>query len=607
VKTEARERTSLRLPLASKGGALASGQEKPRARPAGPWLRAMRWTQRQPAAAAALVLAILFPLGLAAVYAIKNHEVVGKNVELQAALERVQEESARVRQEKERVTRLKDRRMLRLLLERAQELYPPDPELIPALEAWLADAARLAASVPAHRAALAEIEARAGPYPEEQQQRDHPAAWRELVAVQGKIAELEAKALRATQVEEEDFAQTLKALSAERHALETRVSRRLTWTLGDEDAWVRELLTDLELQIEAVQQPDGVVADVRSRLQKARTIRQRTLADHASAWAAARARIRASARYGSLDLPPQLGLIPLGPDAASGLEEFLHWLSHAPGHPLPRRGADGRLPPMNGETGIELVLLPGGTFVMGASRRPQGPNFDPLARRGEGPPHEVTLDPFFIGKHELTRGQWTRLSGQRDPTHFTDRSSSLGPEDYARHPVAQVSWGMGRRELYRAGLVMLTEARWEYACRAGTDTPWSWGRKESEFPAHANLGDESFGRRFGATKYVRNLDDGHAYTAPVGSYAPNPFGLYDMHGNVMELCLDLMGPYEGGHRQGDGLLLQSDAHDERIVRGGCLDNPPVEARSANRPAFTQTHARTVFGIRAGRDVLDGGG
>ena len=114
-----------------------------------------------------------------------------------------------------------------------------------------------------------------------------------------------------------------------------------------------------------------------------------------------------------------------------------------------------------------------------------------------------------------------------------------------------------------------------------------------------------FGSKY-AGSYVANRDDGHAVTAPVGSYAPNPFGLYDMHGNVHEWCLDPVGPLSGGHRAGDGLLLESDGSEARIVRGGSLDNLPVKARSSDRPAFTPNRL-DVFGVRAARDVVAEGG
>lgn len=569
-----------------------------RAKPAGPWLRLIRWAQREPATAAALVFTILFLAGLAGVYAWKSAEVSHSNVELQGALTRVSEE-------KERVTRLKDRWMLRLLLERAQELYPPGPDLVEPLATWLADAAELTASLPGHRAARSAIEERAESYTEEQKQRDHPQAWQELTAVEREMADLAAVQARTESPSERSvIARTLQEFDRERQSLEVRVSRRLTRPFGDEKEWIRELLTDLVLQIEALDKPNGIVADVRSRLERARAI-GRTLVDHAEAWAAARARIRSNPRYRGLRLEPQLGLIPLGPDPHSGLEEFLHWLTHAPGHPLPQRDGEGRLPPMDGETGIVLVLLPGGVSVMGATRNPQGPNYDPAALSDHSPPREVTLDPFFLGKHELTRGQFVRLSGQPDPSYFTNARSDIKPEDCARHPVEMVSWRVCRQELQRGDLVMPTEARWEYACRAGTETPWSWGTWDRDFPAFANLGDETYGRLFGATKYVLDLDDGHAVTAPVGSYAPNPFGLHDMHGNVHEWCLDLQGPFSGERRAGDGLLLVTSGTDERIVKGGSLDNHPGEARSSDRPAFTHYHGWTVFGVRAARDVASG--
>src|SRR5690606_29994467 len=112
------------------------------------------------------------------------------------------------------------------------------------------------------------------------------------------------------------------------------------------------------------------------------------------------------------------------------------------------------------ETGLVFVLIPDGAFRMG------GPGED------EGPEHEVALAPFFLSKYEMTSGQWLRFTGANPSAHLGEKVD-LGFT--LRHPVEQVSWDECDRVLRRMGLVLPTEARWEYAARAGTTTPWSSG------------------------------------------------------------------------------------------------------------------------------------
>jgi len=522
------------------------------ARPAGPVLRLVRWSQRNPVLAAATLVTGVLLAGIAGVYAWKNREVNARNEELvtrgqelETALDQVREEAARTLREKERVTRLKDRRTLRLLLERADGLYPPLPERIEAMEAWLGDAERLAASLPLHREALAAMESRRA-------------------------------AASSSPAEPAD----------------------------EEEAWIHELLVELVGELETFEGPQGRVADVRGRLTRAREIGPRTLDAHRADWSAAIERVRADPRFGGLALVPQVGLVPLGPDPDSGLEEFLHWLTQDPDAPLPTRDAEGRLPAVGNGTGILLALLPGGTFLQGCTTDPAGPNFDPIPREREGPVHPVTLDPFFLAKHELTRGQWQRISGQTDPSHF-DRATAwrMKETDFRRYPVESVSWIQCREELSRAGLVLPTESRWEYACRAGTDTPWSFGSDSREFVHYANLADETYAQFWGGKlPYEQGYDDGFGAVAPVGSYRPNAFGLFDLHGNVEEWCADVHGSYLGGHAPGDGLLLEPDDIEGRILRGGCFDTNRIGARTASRGWLQEDRSRSPVGVRAAREL-----
>src|SRR5262249_83188 len=144
--------------------------------------------------------------------------------------------------------------------------------------------------------------------------------------------------------------------------------------------------------------------------------------------------------------------------------------------------------------GLVFVLIPGGKFWMGAQREdPHGRNFDPQARNEETPVNEVTLAPFFLSKYEMTQGQWERMVGRNPsyfgPSHYSTICNREGKGWTSLHPVEQVSWTECAALLKRLGLLLPTEAQWEYGCRAGTSTVyWSGDAKETLADA-ANVAD----------------------------------------------------------------------------------------------------------------------
>lgn len=296
----------------------------------------------------------------------------------------------------------------------------------------------------------------------------------------------------------------------------------------------------------------------------------------AAAWRETIAAIERSERYGGLSIAPQRDLVPLGPDPRSQLFEF--W--HVPSGVRPVRDPESGVPKVTGETGMILVLIPGGTFTMGAQRDdPAGPNYDPAASDDELGTHAVTLAPFFLAKHELTQGQWLRLFGTRPSRYDT---ADRGGDD---HPVEFVTWHDCMDTLPRAGLVLPTEAQWEYAARAGTRTPYWSGRDPGSLVGGANLGERGDWR------------DGVPIPMAVDGLRANGFGLHHMTGNVWEWCRD---PFNTSYlwpaREGDGLR-QAPYDGLRVVRGGGFDSGPATARSAFRNDLAPDDPQRNVGVR----------
>jgi serine/threonine protein kinase/formylglycine-generating enzyme required for sulfatase activity len=410
--------------------------------------------------------------------------------------------------------------------------------------------------------------------------------------------------------EHEAFAQSVARL-------ERDVNARRTWKFDSpQTSWWNRELGQLVAALETLRDPYvGLLGDtsapefgwgIERRLRFARELGERSVSGETAQrlWNEARAAIRASPRYGGLELAPQMGLLPLGADPQSGLWEFAHLQTGEPA----LRGADGKLA-LTEETGIVLVLVPGGTFAMGAqSADPKAPNHDPQCANDESPVHEVDLAPYFLSKHELTQGQWLRVAGRNPAAYAGNRYQSTW--NRAGHPwtpllpVEQVSWNDCVELLGRLDLGLPTEAQWEFAARGGTSTVFWTGNDAASLQGAANVAD-SFGKANGNASWVgweSAVDDGYSTTAPIGSYRPNPFGLHDVHGNVREWCADGSDPefYARGPRRdpfsapGTSIV--------RATRDGAFNDTASGTRAANRSASTGESRSVTIGVRPARRI-----
>ncbi|MFO5473747.1 MAG: formylglycine-generating enzyme family protein [Dolichospermum sp.] len=225
----------------------------------------------------------------------------------------------------------------------------------------------------------------------------------------------------------------------------------------------------------------------------------------------------------------------------------------------------------NGIT-LEMVQIPGGSFIMGSPASEKGRD------NNESPQHQVNVPGFSMGKFVVTQEQYQQIMG-KNPSYFTQKG--------AKRPVEQVSWNnavdfcqklsqqTGRE--YR----LPSEAEWEYACRGGTTTPFHFG--ETITTELANYNGTSIYASEPKGEYLEKTTD-------VGSFPPNAFGLYDMHGNVWEWCQDdwhdnyINAPTHGS-------AWESQGGDIKVARGGSWLNDPTFSRSAYRGTFGKSKLR----------------
>jgi formylglycine-generating enzyme required for sulfatase activity len=242
---------------------------------------------------------------------------------------------------------------------------------------------------------------------------------------------------------------------------------------------------------------------------------------------------------------------------------------------------------------LEMVAIPSGVFRMGS------PKNEKESQEHERPQHSVAIQSFFMGKYLITQKQWEIVAAFLPQVNY---ELNPNPSRFAgdNQPVEQVSWYEAvefcdRLSRYSGKQYRLpSEAEWEYACRAGKTTPFYFGEIITIDLANYN----------GAYTYS-NAPKGEYQrrTTPVGSFPPNFFGLYDMHGNLWEWCADTWhGNYQGAPKDGSPWL-GNDNHQGRLLRGGSWYTPPEGCRSGYRYKYDPSQGNDRISFRVVCDVM----
>ena len=254
-----------------------------------------------------------------------------------------------------------------------------------------------------------------------------------------------------------------------------------------------------------------------------------------------------------------------------------------------QRSAEYRREDLGQGISLDLVLIPGGAFMMGSP--------DGEGNTDERPQHQVTVPPFLMGKYPVTQAQWKAVAAlpkverdlNADPANFKGDNLPVEKVDWddAVEFCQRLSKNTGRE--YR----LPSEAEWEYACRAGTTSPFHFGETITTDLANYD----------GGSTYGSGLEGEYrGKTTEVGSFKnANTFGLYDMHGNVWELCLDYWHDGYGGwfrNAPTDGSAWTTGGDDTaRLLRGGSWDSVPWNCRSAYRGRYPRDRRGLVIGFR----------
>ena len=250
----------------------------------------------------------------------------------------------------------------------------------------------------------------------------------------------------------------------------------------------------------------------------------------------------------------------------------------------------------------ELVVIPAGEFRMGSPSSEEG-RFD-----NEGPRRRVRVERFALGRYEVTQAEYRVFEAATE--HYGGRCYAWVDRDFPRtdeHPDVCVSWDDAQAYVrWLSGATgrsyrLPSEAEWEYAARAGTSTSRYWGDGESAQCVHANGADASAKRRF-ARLAAASCDDGQVFTAPVGTFGANRFGLSDMLGNVWEWVEDCWHDHYGGAPSDGRAWTDGGYCRRRVLRGGSWDHDPWDLRAATRYELVAEDRNDDLGFRVARTL-----
>jgi formylglycine-generating enzyme required for sulfatase activity len=249
------------------------------------------------------------------------------------------------------------------------------------------------------------------------------------------------------------------------------------------------------------------------------------------------------------------------------------------------------------DVALDLVLVPAGKFVMGSVD----------GRPDEWPEAAVSIDqPFYMGRLEVTNQQFACFDPDHDSAFISvfnkDQSNRGVPVNRPQQPVIRVSWKQAMAFCYwlskKTGrsVSLPTEAQWEWACRAGSDTPMHYGAADANFAKLANFADDQLVRlcRRDSPKWIPHIagvNDGATVTDRPERWQPNAWGLHAMHGNVAEWTRSTYKPYP--YDRADGRE-KAEPQGEKVVRGGSFYDRPKRGRSAFRLAYPSW--RRVFNV-----------
>jgi formylglycine-generating enzyme required for sulfatase activity len=305
-----------------------------------------------------------------------------------------------------------------------------------------------------------------------------------------------------------------------------------------------------------------------------------------AAWRRAAEELAADPRFAGVTLTPQRGLVPLGQSAHSGLQEFWLVLSGE----RPARDAETGRWAVSEASGVVLVLLPGGTFEMGSPQAEPDHELDEVL-------HGETVAPCFMAAHELTQAQWNRLSAWDYVPRYPAGSKRLEVVTTPMHPMEMVPWAEASAFARRLDVALPSEVEWEYACRAGRADAYHFGAAPGALERRENVADRAFLDAGGKHNVLpADWDDGFPIHAPVGHFAPNAFGLFDMLGNVAEWTASLY------VRENHDAGAAPDSARRRVVRGGNYSYGPGFARLASRAPVFEANASQIIGIRLARPL-----